>query len=283
MSGEGLAPGLYVVATPIGNLEDITLRALRVLREADVFACEDTRHTQKLMNHFEIKTKTVSYHEHNEAERAAELVERVRGGERVALVSDAGMPAVSDPGHRVVQAAIAAGMAVVVVPGASAAITALVGSGLTTEEFYFGGFLPARGGERRTALEANRARKETMVFYEAPHRLRESLADVVSALGAERRVAVARELTKMHEEFVRGTAAEVVREFEARGEVKGECVLLIAGASGEGTQASGKGLRERMRELMGQGVEEKDALKTVAKELGMGKSEAYREWQRVKK
>ncbi|GAC1644163.1 MAG: 16S rRNA (cytidine(1402)-2'-O)-methyltransferase [Acidobacteriaceae bacterium] len=280
---EELAAGLYVVATPIGNLEDISLRALRILREADVIACEDTRHTQKLLNHFDIKAQTVSYHEHNEAQRAQELVEQIKSGKRVALVSDAGTPAVSDPGYRVVQASIAAGIVVVPVPGAAAAVTALVASGLPPEPYYFGGFLPARSGERRTLLEAQCTRRETMIFYEAPHRLLEALADIESTMGAQRPVVVARELTKLHEEFVRGAAGEVRTKFAEAGEVRGEITLLIGGASaGEGALA-GKSLAARMRELLARGDDEKAALKTAAKEFGLGKSEAYREWQRAKK
>jgi len=172
-----LAPGLYVVATPIGNLEDITLRALRVLREVDLIACEDTRHTQKLLNHFEIKSPTRSYHEHNEAARGQELIDRVSKGERIALVSDAGMPGISDPGERVIRAALERGLSVVAIPGPSAMISALVASGLPTDSFRFVGFLPARRGERRGALDALRNAPETLVFYEAPHRILEMLAD----------------------------------------------------------------------------------------------------------
>src|SRR5437016_8039479 len=190
-------PCLYLVATPIGNLEDITLRALRILREVDLIACEDTRHTQKLLNHFEIKTPTQSYHKHNESARAEELVQRIAGGERVALVSDAGMPGISDPGERVVRAAVERGLNVVAIPGPSALISALVASGLPTESFRFLGFLPARSGERRGALETLRMVPETLVFYEAPHRIVEMLGDLATVLGSERKVVIARELTKI--------------------------------------------------------------------------------------
>ena len=274
---------LYLVATPIGNLEDITLRALRVLRSVDLVACEDTRHTQKLLNHFDIRVATLSYHEHNEAQRAQELVAQIQAGKRVALVSDAGTPAVSDPGYRVVEAAIAAGVAVVPIPGAAASITALVASGLPTGAYFFGGFLPGRAGERRTTLESHRSRTETLMFYEAPHRLLDSLTDVAEILG-ERRVCVARELTKLHEEFLRGTAGEVLAQLRERGEVRGEITLVVAGASESAAQQiSKKTLAGRIRELIASGEEEKSALKIAAKEFSLGKSEAYREWQRHKR
>src|SRR4051812_3883001 len=224
---------LFVVATPIGNLEDVTLRALRVLKEADLIACEDTRQTQKLLSHHGIDKPTVSYHEHNEAERAAELVAKLERGANVALVSDAGMPGISDPGYRVVALAVERGIPVVPIPGPVAFATALAASGLPTDAFRFNGFLPAKSGQRREALEALRDSTVTEIFYEAPHRLIEALRDVVTTLGASRPVVVARELTKIHEEFVRGGAAEVLRQFEERaGEVKGEITLLIGKGSG---------------------------------------------------
>ena len=225
---------LYVVATPIGNLEDITLRALRVLKEADLIACEDTRQTQKLLSHHDIDKPTVSYHEHNEAERAAELVAKLEQGANIALVSDAGMPGISDPGYRVVALAVERGINVVPIPGPVAFATALAASGLPTDAFRFKGFLPAKSGHRREVLEALRDSTLTEIFYEAPHRLIEALRDVVTTLGASRPVVVARELTKIHEEFVRGSAAETLREFEERaGEVKGEITLLIGKGMGE--------------------------------------------------
>src|SRR5437762_7187704 len=196
-----LAPGLYLVGTPIGNLDDITLRALRVLKEADLIACEDTRQTQKLLSHYGIEKPTVSYHEHNEAERAAELVARLEQGERIALVSDAGMPGISDPGYRVVALAVERGITVAPIPGAVAFASALAASGLATDAFRFNGFLPAKSGQRKETLESVRTSTVTEIFYEAPHRLLDSLRDVVAALGDERPVVVARELTKIHEEF----------------------------------------------------------------------------------
>jgi 16S rRNA (cytidine1402-2'-O)-methyltransferase len=277
-----LAPGLYVVATPIGNLEDITLRALRVLRQADLIACEDTRHTQKLLNHFQIKTPTQSYHEHNEAARTEELAQRVASGERVALVSDAGMPGISDPGQRVIRVAIDRGLNVVAVPGASALISAVVGSGLSTDEFRFVGFLPSRSGERRSRLETLREAAETLVFYEAPHRMVETLSDVEKVFGPDRQVVIARELTKVHEEFLRGTVSEVSAEFSRRGAAKGEMTVLVAGKpQGKQIQTPANSVINRMRELMSsESLDEKAALKQIAKEFGLSKSEAYREWQR---
>ena len=279
-----LAPGLYLVATPIGNLEDITLRALRVLRSVDRIACEDTRQTQKLLNHFGISTPTLSVHEHNEATRAAELVEELRTGGRIAVVSDAGMPGISDPGSLLVKAAIAAGVAVVPVPGANAALSALVASGLNTDEFLFLGFLPSKAGARRTRLEAVRAQvKErlTLVVYEAPHRIVETLADVEAAFGAECRVVLARELTKVHEEFLRGTVAEVRAQLAERDRVRGEMVLLVEAKPRSAADADARSsLRDRLAELAkAEGLSEMDALKRLAKERGVSKSELYRELQ----
>ena len=274
---------LFVVATPIGNLEDITLRALRVLKEADLIACEDTRQTQKLLSHYAIEKPMVSYHEHNEAERAAELVERLEHGASIALVSDAGMPGISDPGYRVVALAVERGITVVPIPGAVAFASALATSGLATDSFQFNGFLPAKSGQRREALEAIASSVVTEIFYEAPHRLTECLREVVATLGDSRPVVVARELTKVHEEFVRGGAAEVLATFESRpGEVKGEIVLLIGkGSAPAGSKVSA---RERLDRIMReQKLDEKAALKLLAKEMGVSKSEVYREVQRGRK
>jgi 16S rRNA (cytidine1402-2'-O)-methyltransferase len=280
-----LAPGLYLVATPIGNLEDITLRALRVLRSVDRIACEDTRQTQKLLNHFGIATPTLSVHEHNEAARARELIEELRDGKRIAVVSDAGMPGISDPGSFLAKAAIEAGVAVYPVPGANAALSALVASGLDTDEFFFLGFLPSKAGARMTRLEEIRARFEepvTLAIYEAPHRILETLADVERVWGVEARVVLARELTKVHEEFLRGTVREVRAQLAERDRMRGEMVLLVEAKPGAAEGAGGAGsLRERLAELeKTEGLNEKDALKRVAKERGVSKSELYRELQR---
>ncbi len=284
-------PSLYLVGTPIGNLEDITLRALRVLKEVDVIACEDTRQTQKLLNHYAIATRTTSYHEHNEMTRSAELVKEMQEGASVALVTDAGMPGISDPGYRLIALAIRHGVPVVPVPGASAFLAALVASGLPTDSFRFSGFLPAKRGERRTALEAVKNSPRTQVFYEAPHRIVETLTDVVEVLGADRHVVVAREVTKLHEEFLRGHAAEVLESLKVRAAVKGEITLLIGkavegearvgtGCVGTGTLAR-QSVRQQVAQIMAEEkVDEKAALKKVAKERGVSKSEAYRELQR---
>ncbi len=285
-----LAPGLYLVATPIGNLQDITLRALDVLRRVDRIACEDTRQTQKLLNHFEIQTPTLSCHEHNERRRAEELVETLCSGGRIALVSDAGTPGVSDPGNWLVRAAIGAGVAVYPVPGANAAVSALVASGLAADEFHFFGFLPEKAGARRTRLETL-AREEdrkvrTLIFYEAPHRILDTLAEMEAIWGPALRVAVARELTKMHEEFLRGTVAEVRSEIAGRDRVRGEITVVVEAPpwsdSAEAAQAE-ESLAGRVARLQaGQGLDEKEALKVLARELGRSRSELYRELQREK-
>ena len=281
-----LAPGLYLVGTPIGNLEDITLRALRVLKQADLIACEDTRQTQKLLNHYSLTTRTASYHEHNEMTRAPELVMELEQGARVALVTDAGMPGISDPGFRLVSLAIRHHVPVVPVPGASAFLSALVASGLPTDSFRFNGFLPAKRGQRRKMLEEVKDSPRTQVFYEAPHRVVEAVEEIVEALGEERHVVIAREVTKLHEEFLRGTASEVLQTLKSRGEIKGEITLLIAKADPATVGTGGlarPALAQRLREIMTiENLDEKSALKKVAKEMGVSKSEAYREWQRNK-
>jgi len=277
-----LAPGLYLVATPIGNLEDITLRALRVLRSAELIACEDTRHTRRLLDHYGVAVPTISYHEHNERERAAELVARLEQGACIALVSDAGTPGISDPGYRVVQLAIERGIPVISVPGASAAMVALAAAGLPTDDFRFRGFLPARSGPRRTLLEILRNSHTTEIFYEAPHRLRETLQDIVAVLGPERPLVVARELTKIHEEFLRGSAADVLTVIETRGEMKGEIVLLVGKAPAGALPAVQPSVREKFEALRRQGMAEKPAMKKLAKELGLSRDQLFRELQRTR-
>ena len=267
---------LYLVATPIGNLEDITLRALRVLREADQIAAEDTRHTQKLLSHYEISRPLVSYHEHNEMTRAPELLIALEQGAKIALVSDAGMPLVSDPGHRLVALCVRHHIAVVPVPGASAALTALAASGLPNEEFLFVGFLPQRSGERRRALERLRIEDRTLILYEAPHRIAECVADAREILG-DRPACLAREITKVHEEFRRGKLSEIEETLRER-PAKGEITLLIG--AGEATAGGGvdssQGLAERVDELMRQAkLDRKEALKLAAKERGLTRREAY--------
>lgn len=278
---------LYLVGTPIGNLEDITLRALRVLKEADVIACEDTRQTQKLLNHYDIQTKTISYHEHNELTRAAELVMRLEQGQNIALVTDAGMPGISDPGFRLVTLAARRRLLIVPVPGPSAFLSALVASGLPTDTFRFSGFLPTKEGQRARVLESIKSSPRTQLFYEAPHRLLATLEEIVKVLGPERPVVVAREVTKLHEEFLRGSAAELLAQLEQRGDIKGEITLLIGKAPerapGAASVMGALNVRRRVREIMRQeSLDEKAALKKVAKEMGVSKSEAYRELQKTK-
>jgi len=283
-----LAPGLYLVATPIGNLGDITLRALDVLKRVDRIACEDTRQTQKLLNHFQIATPTESCHEHNEHERSATLVRALQEGARIALVTDAGMPGISDPGSWLTAAAIAGGVPVFPIPGANAALSALVASGLPTSEFHFLGFLPEKAGARRTRIETLAAAGNeagTLVFYEAPHRILDTLADLESIFGVELRVVVARELTKLHEEFLRGTVVEVRQALASRDSVRGEITLLVQAPAERPASGAAGASKERIADRVARigaeaGVDEKEALKRLARELGQSKSELYRELQR---
>jgi 16S rRNA (cytidine1402-2'-O)-methyltransferase len=269
-------PGtLYLVATPIGNLQDITLRAIDVLRSVDVIACEDTRHTRNLLTHLRISNRLLSYHEHNEAERAEELIDRLMLGENVGIVSDAGTPGISDPGFRIVARAIESGVAVVPVPGPAAFVSAVIASGLATDSIFFGGFLPSKKGERRKRLTEVADIPATLVFYEAPHRIMKALADCAEVLG-DRQAVVARELTKVHEEFVRGTLFELVDGVEDV-VTKGEMVLIIARASSVDRPSSREiTLQARFDALLAEGLGEKAALKAAAKEFGIGRSEAYR-------
>lgn len=267
-----MAGRLYLVATPIGNLEDITYRAVRILGEADLIACEDTRQTRKLLDHYGIRKPTVSYHEHNEGERSQELAGRLQGGATIALVSDAGMPLVSDPGYRLVQAALAAGIAVYPVPGPSAALAALAASGLATDTFHFAGFLPPKAGARARVLEELAGESATLIFYEAPHRILETLEAIEQVLGP-RPVVVARELTKLHEEFLRGTVAEVRAQLASRDSIKGEITLLIGKAAGPLADATP--LEEAVGALVRAGTPRMDAIKQVARRRGLSKREVY--------
>lgn len=268
---------LYVVGTPIGNLEDISHRATRVLAEADLIACEDTRHTCRLLDHFGIRTPMVSYHEHNEAERAAELLKSMEAGKTIALVSDAGTPLVSDPGYRLVHAAVERGIRVVPIPGPSAATAALSASGLATDSFRFAGFPPAKAGQRRRWLESLKNDTATVVLYEAPHRILETLEEIAAVFG-ERQVVLARELTKVHEEFLRGTAAEIAAELRSRSAVKGEMTVLIARAERPETHEGT--IRESVEALERAGVSRMDAMKQVARERGISKREVYSEMEK---
>ena len=281
---KSLPLGLYIVATPIGNLEDITLRALRILRSVDRVACEDTRQTQKLLSHFGIAVPTVSCHAHNERQRAEELIAELKGGGRIALVSDAGMPGISDPGEFLVAEAVAAGIPVIPIPGASAVVSALAASGLDTTSFRFVGFPPSRTGERRSFFETLRTERATLVFYEAPHRVVESLRDAIHVFGSTRRAVLAREITKIHEEFLRGTLQELETVCAGRNLLRGEMTLLLAGANAAEAAStaavSENDLRSAMAAYMNRGLDEQTSLKRVARDRGVSKSEVYREWQR---
>ena len=274
---------LYIVATPIGNLEDITLRALRVLKEVDLIACEDTRQSVKLLSRFDIHTRLVSYHEHNEITRAAELVIELEQGAKIALVSDAGTPAISDPGQHLVALALRHGIQVVPVPGVSAVVAALVASGMPSERFSFVGFLPARQSERRKALRELASQPGTLVLYEAPHRLLDTLEDAVEILG-NRPAAIARELTKVHEEFLRNDLQDLAAATR-RKPFKGEITILIgsAGPRPVPQQAAGSDvhavpLAHRVQEIVEErGVDRKAALKQAARERGLTKREAYKQ------
>lgn len=272
-------PGaLYIVSTPIGNLEDITPRALRVLSEVGLIACEDTRHTRKLLTHFGINTPTLSYHDHNERERADELLQRLQAGSSIAIVSDAGTPGINDPGFRLIRLAIEHDLTVVPVPGPSALVTALVASGLPTDEFFFGGFLPARPNARRTRLAGLRSLPATLVFYEAPHRIAATLKDAREILG-QRDAVVAREMTKLYEEFARGQLSELAERFALSEKARGEMVLMIRGAPVEAEvklEDSIQSVATLVATFEGEGLDHRAALKKAARALGLARAEAYR-------
>jgi 16S rRNA (cytidine1402-2'-O)-methyltransferase len=268
-------PGiLYLVASPIGNLEDITFRAVRILNECDLIACEDTRHTLKLLNYYRIEKPLISYHDHNESERAAELVARLLAGSTLALVSDAGMPLVADPGYRLVTTAVAAGISVQPIPGPSALVTALAASGLPTDSFRFEGFLPSKSGQRSNVFEALKSEQTTLIFYEAPHRILDTLADVDRIMGS-RPVVIARELTKTHEEFLRGTARQILDILGKRDTVKGEITLLIGKAGKSDAPPEDASIEEAVAACEREGLSRMDAIKAVARRYGLSKREVY--------
>jgi 16S rRNA (cytidine1402-2'-O)-methyltransferase len=270
---------LYIIATPIGNLEDITFRAVRILGEVDLIAAEDTRHSLKLLNHFGISKPLTSYFDHNQQIKGERILNALRQGKSVALISDAGTPCVSDPGYQLVRDAVAENIPVVPVPGACAAVAALAASGLPTDNFTFAGFPPSRQGKRRTFLSGMSTLPGTLVLYEAPHRLLDALNDIREVLG-ERQVIVARELTKMFEEFIRGTASEVIAVV-SQGVVRGEVVVLIA--PGEAAPGESEPLAEVLRRLMADGsLSVKDIAKQAAAISGVSRSEAYAEALRLK-
>lgn len=268
-----LSGTLYIVATPIGNLGDITARASKVLQDVALIACEDTRQTHKLLDHLGINKPMMSFHEHNERDRIPELLGRLTVGDSVALVSDAGTPSISDPGYRLIGAALASGLTVVPIPGACAAVAALSASGLPTDAFYFGGFLPVKQGPRRKALAEMKGLAATLIYYEAPHRVMETLRDLAEVC-AERPVVLAREVTKMHEEFLRGKAAELLEILEKRGSIKGEFTILIG--KGAPTETDDRPVAEVVAEMEASGVSRMEAMKAVAKRRGLSKAEVYR-------
>ncbi|MDR7434224.1 MAG: 16S rRNA (cytidine(1402)-2'-O)-methyltransferase [Armatimonadota bacterium] len=263
---------LYVVGTPIGNLEDITLRALRILQEVDLIACEDTRRTRNLLARYNLSKPLVSYHEHNERERAGELLSRLRSGESIALLTDAGMPAISDPGSVLIQAAIAEGIPVIPIPGPSAVTTALVVSGLPTDRYTFAGFLPRKRSERRAVLQSLQGLPGSLVFFEAPHRLIQTLRDLLEVLG-DRRIAVARELTKVHEEVLRGRISEVLARLE-QGPVRGEVTLVVEGSTGQ-REPNRWAAQEHLAQLLLAGVPPKEAVRQVARAYGLPRREVF--------
>jgi 16S rRNA (cytidine1402-2'-O)-methyltransferase len=273
---------LAIVSTPIGNLEDITLRAIRVLQEATLIACEDTRHTRKLLEHLGLSKKMLSYHEHNEAERAREIVALIERGERVALVSDAGTPLLSDPGFRLVKTAVDAGLSIEVVPGPSALLTAVAGSGIGCSSFYFGGFLPAKRTQRDRLLQELHSFDTALVFYEAPHRILETLS-AIETLMPGRPLCAARELTKLHEEWLRGTPAEVAKMLAFRDSIRGEFTLVLGREEAGELAASQLSIEQAIAEAQAAGVPRMDAIKHIARERGLSKREVYEMLERAKR
>lgn len=265
---------LYVVATPIGNLEDMTFRAINTLQKVDLIAAEDTRHTGKLLQHFQIKTPQISYHQHNQQKRTPELVEKLLQGQAIALVTDAGMPGISDPGYELVKACVEANILIVPIPGVSASITALSASGLPTNRFIFEGFLPAKGKQRNESLEALANSLLTIVLYESPHHLRTTLKDLANVLGEDRKIVLARELTKLHEEFWRGTIGEAIIDYEKR-EPKGEFTLVIAGAEFEKANLSDSAIKAELQELIVGGMSRSQASRQLAKQTNLSRSQIY--------
>jgi 16S rRNA (cytidine1402-2'-O)-methyltransferase len=265
---------LYLVGTPIGNLEDMTFRAVRILQTVDAIAAEDTRHTGKLLQHFQVSTAQISYHDHNRHSRLPELLERLRQGKAIALVTDAGMPGISDPGYELVRACADEGITVVPIPGASAGITALSVSGLATDRFIFEGFLPAKGQERRDRLEALQSEARTLILYESPHRLRQTLQDLADELGSDRAIALARELTKLHEEVWRGSLGEAIAHYTNR-EPQGEFTLVIAGNELAEPLLSESALRAELQQLLNQGLTRSQASRQLAQKTSLSRRQIY--------
>jgi 16S rRNA (cytidine1402-2'-O)-methyltransferase len=265
---------LYLVGTPIGNLEDMTFRAVRILQSVDLIAAEDTRHTGKLLQHFQIATPQLSYHEHNRNSRIPELVQKLSEGKAIALVTDAGMPAISDPGYELVKACIAESIPVVPIPGASAVVTALCAAGLPTARFVFEGFLPAKGKERQQRKEALEIESRTMIFYESPHRLRQTLQDFANVFGQDRQIVLARELTKLHEEFWRGSIEDAIAHYNQR-EPQGEYTLVVAGVPPRKIDLTEAEIKAELQKIMAQGISRSQASRQLAKEISLSRSQIY--------
>lgn len=285
-SFEGDGGALYLVPTPIGNLEDMTFRAIQVLQDVDLIAAEDTRNTIKLLNHFEIHTKMVSYHQHSDLKRQSEITNQIADGMKIALVSDAGMPSISDPGHELVLACIKEELPVIPLPGANAALTALIASGLTPQPFYFYGFLPRQNKERREALTALKNRRETWILYESPHRLKETLKALAKNIGESRKITLCRELTKRYEEFLRGTIAEALSWAENEN-VRGEFCLIVEGNENPLTEKSAWWtdftIKEHVEKVMEQDeITSKEAIKKVMQDRGLPKREVYQAYHELK-
>lgn len=271
---------LYLVPTPIGNLEDMTFRAIKTLQTVDLIASEDTRNTQKLLNHFEVKVPQKSLHEHNYNERIPELLAFLKSGQSIAQVSDAGMPSISDPGHELVVACIEENIPVVALPGATAGMTALIASGLLPQPFYFYGFLQRKKSSQKKELTDLKNQTATLIFYESPHRVKETLKNITEVFG-NRDVVICRELTKLYEEYLRGTAEELV-DYLSEHPLKGECCLLVSGATEVAEEETFEGtLKEQVEALVEEGQFAKEAIKTVAKRHGLKKQEVYKEYHEL--
>jgi 16S rRNA (cytidine1402-2'-O)-methyltransferase len=265
---------LYLVGTPIGNLGDMTMRGIQVLKDVDLIAAEDTRHTGKLLHYFQIHTPQISYHEHNERQRIPELIDKLQQGKSIALVTDAGMPGISDPGERLVAACVAADLKVVPIPGVTAVITAVSASGLPTNRFVFEGFLPAKGQERRDRLASIKDEFRTIIFYESPHRLRQTLADFAVTFGRDRDIVLARELTKLHEEFWRGNIDSAIEHY-AQTEPQGEYVVLVAGANISKSTLSDDAIVAELTNLLHQGMSRSQASRYLAEQTNLSRRHIY--------
>ncbi|MGP1385476.1 MAG: 16S rRNA (cytidine(1402)-2'-O)-methyltransferase [Thainema sp.] len=265
---------LYIVGTPIGNLEDMTFRAIQVLQQVDVIAAEDTRHTGKLLQHFQVTTPQISYHDHNRASRTPELVDRIQQGAAIALVTDAGMPGISDPGYDLVKACVEANLSVVPIPGVSAVITGLSACGLPTDRFVFEGFLPAKGQERRDRLDAIAVESRTIVLYESPHRLKQTLTDLAETLDADRPITLARELTKLHEEFWRGSLQSALDHVEQQ-QPQGEYTVIIQGTTQSEPLLSESALKAELQDLIQQGLSRSQASRQLAQRTSLSRRQIY--------